>query len=101
MAETGSCAACENRRGRYSIGGGLLCETCVSDLSASECDLKQSTATWYVSENGQTAHRSRDCSALDHATVVETLTTAEVTEDYVLRRCDMCRYDYVPTLVDA
>ena len=76
MAETGSCAACENRRGQYSIGGGLLCETCMSDLSAGECDLEQSTATWYVSENGQTAHRSRDCSALDYATVVEITTTS-------------------------
>ena len=101
MAETDSCAACENRRGRYSIGGGLLCETCMSDLSAGECVFEQSVTTWYVTENGQTAHRSRDCSALDHATVVETLSTAEATENYVLRRCSMCRYDHVPTFADA
>ena len=101
MAETGSCAACENRRGQYSIGGGLLCETCMSNLSAGERDSERSVTTWYVTENGQMAHRSRDCSALDHTTIVETLSTAEVTEDYVLRRCNMCQYDYVPTLVDA
>ena len=56
--------------------------------------------TWHVTENGQTAHRSLDCSALDHATVVETLTTGEVDDDYVLRRCNLCRYDNVPTLLD-
>ena len=100
MAETGSCAACMNRRGQYSIGGGLLCEACMSDLSAGDCGFKQSTATWHVTENGQTAHRNCDCSALDHTSIVETLSTAEVTEDYVLRRCSMCRYDHVPTLAD-
>ena len=72
----------------------------MSDLSAGEYGFEQSTAIWYVTENGQTAHRSRDCSALDQATIVETLSTAEVTEDYVLRRCDMCRYDYIPMLAD-
>ena len=100
MAETGSCAVCENRRGRHSIGGGRLCETCMSDLSAGERDSERSVTTWYVTANGQTAHRSRNCSALNHATIVETLSTAEVTEDYVLRRCNMCRYDHVPTLAD-
>ena len=100
MAETGSCAACENRRGRYSIGGGLLCETCISELSADACDPERSVTTWHVTENGQTAHRSRDCSALDHTSVVETLTTNEVDDDYVLRRCDLCRYNNAPTLAD-
>ena len=46
MAETGSCAACENRHGRYSIGGGRLCKTCMSDLN--ECGSKQSVTTWHV-----------------------------------------------------
>ena len=100
MAETSSCVACETRRGRYSIGGGLLCETCMSDLSVGERDAERSVTTWHVTANGQTAHRNRNCSALDHATIVETLSTAEVTEDYVLRRCNMCRYDHVPTLAD-
>ena len=100
MAETGSCVACENRRGRYSIGSGLLCETCMSDLSAGKCGSKQSVVTWYVTQNGQTAHRSRDCSALDRTTIVETLTTAEVDDDYVLRRCSMCRYDTMPVLAE-
>ena len=100
MAETDSCAACENRRGRYSIGGGLLCETCMSELSANGYDSERSLTTWYVTENGQTAHRSRNCSALNHTTIVEILSTAEVTEDYVLRRCNMCRYDHVPTLAE-
>ena len=100
MAEMGSCAGCETRRGRYSIGGGLLCETCMSELSADACDSERAVTTWHITENGQTAHRSRDCSALDHATVVETLTTAEVDDDYVLRRCNMCRYDTVPVLAE-
>ena len=55
---------------------------------------------WYIIENGQTAHHSRNCSALEHATIAETLSTAEVTEDYALRQCGMCRYDYVPTLME-
>ena len=100
MAKTSSCAACELRRGRYSIGGGLLCERCMSDVSPDVCNSERSVTTWHVTENGQTAHRSRDCSALDHATVVETLTTAEVDDDYVLRRCNMCRYDPVPVLAE-
>ncbi len=100
MAKTGSCAACKTRYGRYSIGGGLLCETCMSELSVDGCGFDRSVTTWYVTENGQTAHRNRNCSALGHATIVETLSTAELTEDYVLRRCNMCRYDHVPTLAD-
>ena len=53
---------------------------------------------WYITESGVTAHQSRGFSSLSHATVVGTLTGDEVDDDYVLRRCDMCRYNDVPVL---
>ena len=53
---------------------------------------------WYITKHGDTAHQSRDCSALDGAEVVGTMTGAEVDGDHVLRRCEMCRYSHVPVL---
>ena len=100
MRQAFACDGCGERRGRHYIGGRRLCEPCLNGSSDAEHDSTQSTETWHVTENGQTAHRSRDCSALDHATVVETLTTDEVDDDYILRRCDLCQYDTVPTLAD-
>ena len=96
MAETGSCAASEIRRGRYRIGGGLRCETCMSDLSASECKSEQAPLTWYITENGQTAHRSHNCSALGHATISEVLSTDKV-EDTATRSVDVTSVEKIPS----
>ena len=100
MRQAFACDGCGERRGRHYLGGRRLCEPCLNGSSESQRRSDRPTETWYVTENGQTAHRSLDCSALIHATVVETLTTAEVDDDYVLRRCDRCQYDTVPTLAD-